>query len=151
MPEHSPVLGSFVVDTGRRTERLGRVTAREGGLLYLRPPGGGIEWTTEPANLRPPTEEEWARIRVLTTPVATTEHSHAFVLSADHGLRPRPEPAPDCTACAFLAQWFDHYMGVGPQRDESAAVDCVVEIHNHPHDPPKMTIAEFPPPPDQPK
>ncbi|MFE5833365.1 hypothetical protein ACFQ8W_24350 [Streptomyces sp. NPDC056508] len=63
-----------------------------------------------------------------------------LVLSADHELRPRPEPAPGCTPCAYLASWFDHYMRRGPQHDESAAVDCAVEIRNHPHDPPKMTL-----------
>ncbi|MCX2179896.1 hypothetical protein KV205_05030 [Streptomyces sp. SKN60] len=139
MPEPSPALGSFVADASNGTPHLGEVTAHEGGTLYLRPPGGGIEWTAAPADLRPPTEDEWARIRVLTTPVPRT----AYVLSADHGLRPRPEPAPNCPSCAALVEWFDQYMGVGPQRDESAAVDCVVEIRNHPHDPPKMTIKEF--------
>ncbi|MFG2642986.1 hypothetical protein ACGFYP_18715 [Streptomyces sp. NPDC048370] len=141
MLEPSPVLGSFVVDTSKGTNRLGRVTAHDGGALHLRPPGGGTEWTTEPANLRPPTEDEWARIRVLTTPVPPT-----LVLSADHGLRPRPEPVPDCPACASLVRWFDLCMGTGPQHDESAALDCVVEIRDHPHSPPKMTIKEFPAP-----
>ncbi|MGA5868635.1 hypothetical protein [Streptomyces cinereoruber] len=65
-----------------------------------------------------------------------------LVLSADHELRPRPEPAPGCTPCAYLASWFDHYMRRGPQHDESAAVDCAVEIRNHPHDPPKMTLKD---------
>ncbi|MEU8622969.1 hypothetical protein [Streptomyces sp. NPDC048623] len=138
MPEPPPKLGSFVVDTSNGTPRPGEVTAHDGGTLYLRPPGGGIEWTVEPAHVRPPTEDERKRIRVLTTP--------ALALSADHGLRPRPEPAPNCPSCAALALWFDHYMGVGPQRDESAAVDCVVEIRNHPHSPPKMTIKELPVP-----
>ncbi|MDT9690307.1 hypothetical protein Q5762_18565 [Streptomyces sp. P9(2023)] len=141
MPEPPFTPGSFVVDTSEGAVRLGRVTAHDGGALYLRPPGGGTEWITEPANLRPPTEGEWARIRVLTTPVSTTH-----VLSADHGLRPRPEPVPGCPACASLVQWFDHYTGTGPQHDESAAVDCVVEVRNHPHSPPKMTIKEFPAP-----
>ncbi|MYS05605.1 hypothetical protein GTW71_03925, partial [Streptomyces sp. SID6041] len=60
------------------------------------------------------------------------------VLSTDHGSRPRPEPAEGCTPCGYLVRWFDHYTSAGPQRDESAAVDCAVEIRNHPHDPPKM-------------
>ncbi|BAU83270.1 hypothetical protein SLA_2342 [Streptomyces laurentii] len=69
-----------------------------------------------------------------------------YVLSADHGLRARPVPAPGCTLCGHLARWFDTYSAAGPRHDESAAVDCVVEIRNHPHDPPKMTVKEFPRP-----
>ncbi|WP_327160831.1 hypothetical protein OG988_32380 [Streptomyces zaomyceticus] len=74
-----------------------------------------------------------------------TTQEPAVVLSADYGVRRRPEPADGCTPCAFLVLWFDYYSGAGPQRDESAAVDCVVEIRNHPHDPPKMRIKEFAP------
>ncbi|MEU8541726.1 hypothetical protein AB0C52_17370 [Streptomyces sp. NPDC048717] len=76
----------------------------------------------------------------------TPGESATHVLSVDHGLRARPEPAPGCTLCAHLARWFDHYTGSGPRHDESAAVDCAVEIRNHPHDPPKMTVKEFPRP-----
>ncbi|MEU7021954.1 hypothetical protein ABZ990_15005 [Streptomyces sp. NPDC046203] len=54
--------------------------------------------------------------------------------------RPRPEPVAGCTVCELLAQRFERCMAPGPRRDESAAVDCVVEIRNHPHDPPKMMI-----------
>ncbi|MBT2442222.1 hypothetical protein J7E93_19355 [Streptomyces sp. ISL-36] len=109
------------------------------GTVYLRPLGGGAEWAASPGNLRPPTEDEWSSVRILTNPVPAT-----VVLSADYGLRPRPEPVPDCTPCSYLVRWFDHYMGTGPQHDESAAVDCVVEIRNHPHDPPKMRIDAAP-------
>ncbi|MDV9187837.1 hypothetical protein R6L23_06355 [Streptomyces sp. SR27] len=130
-----PAAGAFVADVGNGTTRLGRVSRSQVGCVYLRPPGGGAEWAASPEDLRAPTEGEWSTIRVLTTPVPAT-----LVLSADHGLRPRPEPAPDCTPCAHLVRWFDLYMGTGPQHDESAAVDCVVEIRNHPHDPPKMRI-----------
>ncbi|MGW8767583.1 hypothetical protein ACWGN5_34420 [Streptomyces sp. NPDC055815] len=127
-----PAAGDFVVDTGGGLTRLGRVSRTQAGSVYLHPPGGGAEWVAAPDNLRAPTEDEWSRIRVLTTPVPK------LVLSADHELRPRPEPVPGCTPCAQLAQRFDLCMGTGPQHDESAAVDCVVEIRNHPHDPPKM-------------
>ncbi|MGA5638067.1 hypothetical protein ACPCTN_04850 [Streptomyces cinereoruber] len=131
-PSSLPAAGVFVADTGGGTVRLGQVSRTQSGSVYVRPPGGGAEWAAAPGDLRAPTEEEWARIRVLTTPV--------LVLSADHGLRARPEPVADCTPCAYLARWFDHYMRRGPQHDESAAVDCAVEIRNHPHDPPKMTL-----------
>ncbi|MFI6417788.1 hypothetical protein ACIBG6_10350 [Streptomyces sp. NPDC050842] len=130
-----PAAGAFVADTGNGTTRLGRVSRSQAGRIYLRPPGGGAEWAASPDDLRAPTEGEWSTIRTLTTPVRPT-----FVLSADHELRPRPEPVPDCTPCAYLARRFDQHMRGGPQHDESAAVDCVVEIRNHPHDPPKMRI-----------
>ncbi|MEV8623507.1 hypothetical protein [Streptomyces sp. NPDC051079] len=129
-----PAVGAYVADTNNGT-RLGKVVRTQAGRVYVSPPGGGAEWAAAPEDLRAPTEEEWLRIRVLTTPVA-----HTLVLSADHELRPRPVPVPDCTPCAYLVEWFDRYMGTGPQHDESAAVDCVVEIRNHPHDPPKMRI-----------
>ncbi|MEU7023362.1 hypothetical protein ABZ990_22250 [Streptomyces sp. NPDC046203] len=58
----------------------------------------------------------------------TPGESAAQVLSVDHGLRTRPEPAPGRTLCAHLARWFDHYTGAGPRHDESAAVDCAVEV-----------------------
>ena len=138
MPVHGqPAAGAFVADIGNGTTRLGRVSRSQAGAIYLHPLGGGAEWAASPDDLRAPTEDEWSTIRILTTPVRPT-----LVLSADHGLRPRPEPAPDCTPCAYLAQWFDLYMGTGPRHDESAAVDCVVEIRNHPHDPSKMRIVK---------
>ncbi|WP_432088879.1 hypothetical protein [Streptomyces sp. bgisy095] len=137
-PSSLPAAGVFVADTGKGKVRLGQVSRTQSGSVYVRPPGGGAEWVAAPGDLRAPTEEEWALIRVLTTPV--------LVLSADHGLRPRPEPVPECTPCVYLARWFDRYMRRGPQHDESAAVDCVVEIRNHPHDPPKMTLKVEAPP-----
>ncbi|MFE2561022.1 hypothetical protein ACFXGT_34420 [Streptomyces sp. NPDC059352] len=137
MSVHQPAAGAYVADIANGTTRLGRVSRSQAGSVYLRPPGGGAEWAASPEDLRAPTEGEWSSIRVLTTPVPP-----ALVLSADHGLRPRPEPVPDCTPCAYLVRWFDLYMGTGPQHDESAAVDCVVEIRNHPHDPPKMRIVQ---------
>ncbi|MEU3690197.1 hypothetical protein [Streptomyces narbonensis] len=134
-PPEPPAAGAFVADTGSGGSRLGRVSRSQAGRVYLRPPGGGAEWGVSPEDLRAPTEGEWSTIRILTTPVPAT-----LVLSADHGLRPRPEPVPGCASCAHLVEWFDRYMGTGPLHDESAAVDCVVEIRNHPHDPPKMRI-----------
>jgi hypothetical protein len=68
-------------------------------------------------------------------------------LATDHGLRRHPAPAPGCTVCALLIEWFVHYAGTGPRNDASAAVDCAVEIRNHPHDPPKMTLKRHAPPP----
>ncbi|MFD4374735.1 hypothetical protein [Streptomyces sp. NPDC058486] len=136
-----PAAGAYVVDTGHGKARLGRVSRSQAGRVYVSPPGGGAEWAASPGDLRAPDEGEWATIRVLTTPVPPAP---VMVLSVDHGLRPRPEPAPDCTACAHLVRWFDLYTGAGARHDESAAVDCVVEIRNHPHDPPKMRIEAAP-------
>ncbi|MFJ2953872.1 hypothetical protein OG896_27405 [Streptomyces sp. NBC_00669] len=49
---HTPQLGELVWDDGPR-QRNGVYMGTEGGLLFLRPEGGGIEWTTAPANIRP--------------------------------------------------------------------------------------------------
>ncbi|MEU7163662.1 hypothetical protein AB0A70_03265 [Streptomyces morookaense] len=49
-------LGSLMVDT--RTERLGVVMAKEGGVCQLRPPRGGREWDVPPKALRPATAED---------------------------------------------------------------------------------------------
>ncbi|KKZ73946.1 hypothetical protein [Streptomyces showdoensis] len=65
------------------------------------------------------------------------------MLSVDGGFAPRAEPAEDCTACALLAQWSHHYIAEG---DGSRATDYVVEIRNHPHSPPKLTLPEHAPP-----
>ncbi|MFE4591870.1 hypothetical protein [Streptomyces laurentii] len=67
-------------------------------------------------------------------------------LATDHGLRHHPAPAPGCTVCALLVAWFRHYTSTGPHHDASAAVDCAVEIRNHPHDPPKLTLRADSPP-----
>ncbi|MFE7415270.1 hypothetical protein [Streptomyces laurentii] len=75
------------------------------------------------------------------TPTSTTG------LTTDHGLRHHPDPAPGCTVCALLVAWFRHYTSTGPHHDASAAVDCAVEIRNHPHAPPKMTLKRRSPPP----
>ncbi|MEU3075913.1 hypothetical protein [Streptomyces laurentii] len=43
--------------------------AHEDDLIYLRPVGGGKEWTARAEDLRPPTDSECESIRTLTTPV----------------------------------------------------------------------------------
>jgi|UniRef100_A0AAU3HYX4 hypothetical protein len=50
-----------------RDGRLGQVMGREGGLVQLRPPGGGIEWDCPPEALAeaPPGEVLRARVRRL--------------------------------------------------------------------------------------
>ncbi|WP_327679616.1 hypothetical protein [Kitasatospora sp. NBC_00458] len=48
----TPVRGQLVHD--RRTRRTGVYMDTVGGRLYLRPVGGGIEWTTRPEYVGPP-------------------------------------------------------------------------------------------------
>ncbi|MFG2769789.1 hypothetical protein [Streptomyces sp. NPDC048350] len=66
MDELRPAFRKYAVDS---TGKVGRVTGRYLGSVYLRPPGGGKEWSVPPEELREPTEAELARIRVFTTPV----------------------------------------------------------------------------------
>ena len=51
-PAYQPQLGELVWDDGPR-QRNGVYMGAEGGIYFLRPEGGGIEWTTAPANVRP--------------------------------------------------------------------------------------------------
>jgi hypothetical protein len=55
----------YAIDT--RDGRLGRVMGHEGGLVQLRPPGGGREWDCPPEALAeaPPGEVLRARVRRL--------------------------------------------------------------------------------------
>jgi hypothetical protein len=70
-PAPMPAIGTFMVDTRTPAIRAGRVMAHEGATVFLRPPGGGIEWTAPAEALREPTDGERASIRALTTPVTT--------------------------------------------------------------------------------
>lgn len=58
----------YVADTAN-DDRIGVVQWRDAGSVYLRPPGGGTEWATEPEALRRLTDGELAQARVLDTPV----------------------------------------------------------------------------------
>ncbi|BAU83101.1 hypothetical protein SLA_2168 [Streptomyces laurentii] len=64
-PEPAPIIGTYMVDT--LVIRPGRVMAREGDLYFLRPVGGGCEWTARAEDLRPPGEHE--HFRALPAPV----------------------------------------------------------------------------------
>ncbi len=48
---HRPHLGELVHD--HRAGRDGIYMGTQGGQLYLRPPGGGIEWTARPEHIGP--------------------------------------------------------------------------------------------------
>ncbi|ROQ27111.1 hypothetical protein EDD98_6768 [Streptomyces sp. PanSC19] len=64
-----PTKSRYAVDS---EGRIGRVVDRYEGSIYLRPPGGGREWTVPPEELRPPTQAEMREIQVFTTPVPGT-------------------------------------------------------------------------------
>lgn len=51
-----PNVGAWVVDT--RTDRMAIVLDVLFGRLYLRRPGGGVEWEAMPVHVRPATEHE---------------------------------------------------------------------------------------------
>ncbi|RKN38061.1 hypothetical protein D7294_25635 [Streptomyces hoynatensis] len=47
-----------------RTDKIGRVMAHLSGHIWLRPPGGGREWTAHPDDVTPVTASESLRQRV---------------------------------------------------------------------------------------
>ncbi|MFI0978140.1 hypothetical protein ACH4SP_14220 [Streptomyces sp. NPDC021093] len=52
------------------TGKLGEVVAEDpAGTVWLRPPGGGAEWSVQPDDLRVPTADELKTARLLSTPV----------------------------------------------------------------------------------
>ncbi|MFI9271185.1 hypothetical protein ACIGXM_10800 [Kitasatospora sp. NPDC052896] len=61
-PPPPPPAGSIVVDLS--TEALAVVMDHLDGLLYLRRPGGGPEWTRTPQQVRPADRREQLRARV---------------------------------------------------------------------------------------
>ncbi|MET7756791.1 hypothetical protein ABZT27_19130 [Streptomyces sp. NPDC005389] len=65
-----PAKSRYAVDA---EGRIGRIVDRYEGSIYLRPPGGGREWTAEPETLRQPTADEMAKARVFTTPVPAVD------------------------------------------------------------------------------
>lgn len=140
-PAPVPDLGTFMAaDTPEGQLRLGKVTAWDGEFVHLQRPGGGTAWTAAPSELRRPTEDERALIRVLTTPVTAAPRPRTcpeppVVLSVD--LVPPAVPAPGCVTCAIAAERERHHLRT---HDHSAAADFRVEIRNHPHDEPKSTL-----------
>ncbi|WP_331446000.1 hypothetical protein [Streptomyces xanthochromogenes] len=58
----------YAVDTANG-DRIGVVQERFAGSVYLRPPGGGVEWATRPEALRPLSAVELGRAQVLNSPV----------------------------------------------------------------------------------
>ncbi|MFD6361223.1 hypothetical protein ACFWFX_15395 [Streptomyces roseolus] len=64
--EWAPLRARWAVD---RDGRIGRVEEQLHGRSLLLPPGGGRKWEVATEELRRPTDEEAAKIRILTTPV----------------------------------------------------------------------------------
>ncbi|WP_369147112.1 hypothetical protein [Streptomyces sp. R44] len=68
--EWAPLPTRYAVDSHGR---IGCIRERYAGVVYLRPPGGGREWTVPSQFLRQPTEEEMAQVRALVTPAPAVE------------------------------------------------------------------------------
>ncbi|WP_158821922.1 hypothetical protein [Streptomyces sp. NRRL F-5727] len=140
-----PDLGTFMAaDTPEGRPRLGKVTAWDGEFVHLQRPGGGVVWTAAPYELRRPSDDERALIRVLTTPVPAAAAADPpprrfpeppVVLSVDPA--PPAVPTPGCVTCTVAAEHERHHRRT---HDHSAAADFRVEIRNHPHDEPKLTL-----------
>jgi hypothetical protein len=60
--EQEAVVGTLAPDT--RTQKVGRVMERGGSLVFLRPPGGGVEWTASPSDLEPVAASDGLSARV---------------------------------------------------------------------------------------
>ncbi|MEU3424151.1 hypothetical protein [Streptomyces gardneri] len=137
-PTPVPDLGAFMAaDTPEGQLRLGKVTAWDGEFVHLQRPGGGTAWTAAPSELRRPTEDERALIRVLTTPVAGVDRERQsrqeppVVLSVD--ALPPAVPVPGCARCAVAAERERYCLRA---HDHSAAADFRIEIRSHPHEGP---------------
>ncbi|MGW4049993.1 hypothetical protein ACWENA_04125 [Streptomyces sp. NPDC004779] len=139
-----PDLGTYMAaDTPEGRSRLGKVTAWDGELVHLQQPGGGTVWTAPPAELRRPTEDEHALIRVLTTPVPRTAATRARqtypeppVVLPERAVPPAV-PTPGCATCELVAVWERSSL---LRHDYSKAADFRVEMRNHPHTEPKLTL-----------
>ncbi|MFC0847727.1 hypothetical protein ACFH04_29045 [Streptomyces noboritoensis] len=59
----------FAVD--KSTDAVGEIVAEYEGSVYLRPPGGGTEWSAPPHQVRPCTEAELRDAQALSRPVVT--------------------------------------------------------------------------------
>lgn len=55
-PPESMRPGALLYDTA--TQQVGEYRSTQGGLLFLRPLGGGREWSAEAHAVRPPTDAE---------------------------------------------------------------------------------------------
>ncbi|MFI6471292.1 hypothetical protein ACIBL5_13730 [Streptomyces sp. NPDC050516] len=51
--------------------RVGEVVGSYLGSVYLRPPGGGVEWSVRPDKLRDPTPQELGQALMYSTPVVS--------------------------------------------------------------------------------
>jgi hypothetical protein len=117
MPNDALKPGAIVRDT--RTARLGEFMEQRGGVCYLRPHGGGREWTAPASTVEvvPPFEALGLRVAL------------ANRRSAE-GLFPQPEPQPlgDCERCRELAR---ERFSARERRDLSAVSDANVLMRKH--------------------
>ncbi|WP_243745314.1 hypothetical protein [Streptomyces hainanensis] len=61
-PPSVPEIGTMARDTSR--DKVGRVMAHLYGTVWLRPPGGGQEWTARPEDVHPISASESLSQRV---------------------------------------------------------------------------------------
>ncbi|WP_050512131.1 hypothetical protein [Streptomyces rimosus] len=145
----APTTGTYAVDT--TSDKIGEVRRLLEGAAYLAPPGGGREWAVRPDQLRKPTVEERARALTWTRPVAgrarSTPHRGSPEPPVNLPMRaPSLEPVPvdGCEVCAHAVVWRRAYRtGKGTAdgyTNHSAALDCSLEIRNHPHEPRVMGL-----------
>ncbi|MFD4375844.1 hypothetical protein [Streptomyces sp. NPDC058486] len=141
-----PDLGTFMAaDTPGGATRLGKVTAWDGDCVHLQRPGGGTAWTAAPSELRRPTDDERTLIRVLTTPVPAATRTHRTAQEPPVVLPEAPVPpavpTPGCPTCELAAAWEQNCLR---RNDHSRAADFRIEMRNHPHTEPKLTLPEGP-------
>ncbi|MEU7156729.1 hypothetical protein [Streptomyces chrestomyceticus] len=140
----APTTGTYAVDA--TNDRIGEVRRLLEGTAYLVPPGGGREWAARPDQLRKPTGEERARALTWSRPVVSRARSTRHrgypeppVVLPVRAPSLEPVPVQDCKVCAHAAAWRRAYRtGKGTAdgyTDHSAALDCSLEIRNHPHEP----------------
>ncbi len=120
--------GPEYVKDSANGDRIGVVQERFAGSVYLRPPGGGVEWATRPEALRHLSEAELVQARVLNTPSGRGAVSLYFA--------PEPVKHPGCAQCEWCDAQRQDARGRG---DLSAVTDFNVELNNHPHTVPKLS------------
>ncbi|WP_206305947.1 hypothetical protein [Streptomyces sp. RFCAC02] len=71
-----PEIGTMVYDASH--DRIGRVMSYLSGHIWLRPPGGGREWTALPDEVRPISASESLRHRVAEANRRARQQRHAL-------------------------------------------------------------------------
>ncbi|MFR9725661.1 hypothetical protein ACL02R_20170 [Streptomyces sp. MS19] len=71
-----PEIGTMAYDASH--DRIGRVMAHLSGHIWLRPPGGGREWTALPEDVQPVSASESLRQRVAEANRRARQQRHAL-------------------------------------------------------------------------